>query len=215
MIEASAIPETYFTVWSNLFQRAGLRAGETVLIHGGTSGIGTTAIQLAKCFDCRVITTVGSAEKAEAARALGADVAINYKEDDFVAATKEATNGKGPDVILDMVGGDYIQRNLEVVAADGRIAQIAFLKGSRHDLDLRPLLVKRLTLTGSTLRARPVAMKADVAEAVEANVSPLLAQGKARPVIDSIYDLSDVRKAHQRIDSGAHIGKIVLKIYEE
>ncbi|WP_417597338.1 NAD(P)H-quinone oxidoreductase [Pararhodobacter oceanensis] len=210
MVEAAAIPETYFTVWSNLFERAGLVVGEAVLIHGGTSGIGTTAIQLAKCFGARVIATVGSDEKAEAAARIGADHVVNYKSQDFVAETLAATGGKGADVVLDMVGAAYMQRNFEAVAVDGRIAQIAFMSGSKVEIDMRPILVKRLTLAGSTLRARPVAMKAALAAALEQKVLPLLAARKALPVIDSTYSLAQVREAHARMDGGAHIGKIVL-----
>ncbi|WP_319825892.1 NAD(P)H-quinone oxidoreductase [Thalassovita sp.] len=212
MVEAAAFPETYFTVWSNVFERARLTAGETILIHGGTSGIGTTAIQLAKCFSARVITTVGSAEKAQAARGLGADRVINYKTEDFVAATLDMTDGGGADVVLDMVGADYLQKNFDAVAVDGRIAQIAFLSGSKGTFDLRPILVKRLALIGSTLRARPVSMKAELASALEHHVLPLLRERKAIPVIDSTFKLGDVRLAHTRLDTGAHIGKIVLTI---
>ncbi len=214
MIEAGAIPETYFTVWSNVFQRAGLKAGETILIHGGTSGIGTTAIQLAKALGSRVLVTAGSDEKCAAAREAGADVAINYKTSDFVQEARKATDGNGPEVILDMVGGDYMQRNIEAVAIDGRIAQIAFQKPSRADLNMLELLTKRLTWTGSTLRARPVAMKAELTTALETHVLPLLASGKVRPVIDSTYPLSEVRKAHARMDGGQHVGKIVLTMTE-
>ncbi|WP_417587377.1 NAD(P)H-quinone oxidoreductase [Pararhodobacter oceanensis] len=214
MVEAAAIPETYFTVWSNLFERAALVAGETVLIHGGTSGIGTTAIQLAKCFGARVIATVGSDEKAEAAARIGADHVVNYRTQDFVAETLAATGGKGADVVLDMVGAAYMQRNFEAVAVDGRIAQIAFMSGSKVEIDMRPILVKRLTLAGSTLRARPVAMKAVLAAALEQKVLPLLAARKALPVIDSTYPLAQVREAHARMDGGAHIGKIVLTMAE-
>lgn len=209
-VEAAAFPETYFTVWSNLFERAGLKAGETVLVHGGTSGIGTTAIQLAKAFGARVIVTAGSPEKCAASRAIGADVAIDYRAEDFVAAARAATGGKGPDVILDMVGGDYIRRNLDAVAVDGRIAQIAFQRGSKVDLDLMPLMLKRVTLTGSTLRARPVAMKAALAAALAENVLPLIAAGKAKPLIDSTFPFDRVADAHARMESGAHVGKIVL-----
>lgn len=215
MIEAGAIPETYFTVWSNVFQRAGLKPGETILIHGGTSGIGTTAIQLAKALGSRVLVTAGSDEKCAAAKQAGADIAINYKTVDFVEEAKKATGGNGPEVILDMVGGDYMQRNIEAVAIDGRIAQIAFQKPSRADLNMMQLLTKRLTWTGSTLRARPVAMKAELANALEAHVLPLLASGKVRPVIDSTYPLSEVRQAHARMDGGQHVGKIVLTMTEE
>lgn len=209
MIEAAGFPETYFTVWSNVFDRARLVPGETILIHGGTSGIGTTAIQLAKCFSCKVIATVGSPEKAEATLRLGADRVVEYRKEDFVAATLDMTGGRGADVVLDMVGADYMQKNMEAVAIDGRIAQIAFLTGSQGEFDLRPILTKRLALIGSTLRARPVAMKAKLATSLEQNVLPLLAERKAIPVIDSTFALDDVRSAHARIDSD-HIGKIIL-----
>ncbi|QCO55395.1 NAD(P)H-quinone oxidoreductase [Pseudorhodobacter turbinis] len=210
MTEAGAFPETYFTVWSNVFQRAALKKGETILLHGGTSGIGTTTILLAKALGCRVIVTCGSDEKCESAKANGADVAINYKTSDFVTEAKKATDGKGPEVVLDMVGGEYMQRNIEAVAIDGRIAQIAFQKPPKADLNMLQLLTKRLTWTGSTLRARPVEMKAELARALEEHVLPLLAKGIAKPVIDSTYSLNDVRQAHARMDSGGHVGKIVL-----
>ncbi|MFD2235952.1 NAD(P)H-quinone oxidoreductase [Aureimonas populi] len=211
-VEAGAIPETYFTVWSNVFVRAGLRAGETILVHGGSSGIGTTAIQLAKAFGAKVLVTAGNKEKCEACRRLGADRAIHYGEEDYVQAALEATEGRGVDVILDMVGGDYIQRNLKAAAADGRIAQIAFLQGPKVALDLTPLLLKRLTLTGSTLRARPVAMKAELARDLEEKVVPLLARGEVGPIIDSVFPFAEVAAAHRRMDEGAHIGKIVLEM---
>lgn len=210
--EAGAVPETYFTVWSNVFERAGLKAGETLLVHGGTSGIGSTAIQLAKAFGSTVIATAGSDEKCEAARRIGADHAINYRDGDFVAETRALTDGQGPDVILDMVGAPYFQRNLDLIAVDGRIAQIAFQHGSRADLDLGPLLFKRLTLTGSTLRARPVPMKARLARALEQYVLPLLERGIACPVMDSVFPFEAVRDAHERMDAGAHVGKIVLQM---
>lgn len=210
MVEAAAIPETYMTVWSNLFRRAGLRAGETVLVHGGTSGIGVTATLLACAKNARVITTCGSDEKCSASRAIGAFASINYRTTDFVAAARELTSGKGPDVILDMVGGSYIQRNLDLVADDGRIAQIAFQQGSRAELDMGALLFRRLTLTGSTLRARPLSMKAALARDLAQEVFPLIARGHARPVIDSVFALGDVRAAHERLDASAHVGKIVL-----
>ena len=213
-IEAGAVPETYFTVWSNVFERAALKPGETMLLHGGTSGIGTTAILLAKAFGSTVIVTCGSDEKCEAALKIGADVVINYKTGDFVSAAREATGGKGPEVVVDMVGGPYMQRNLDVVAIDGRIAQIAYQQGSRVTLEARPLLIKRLTWTGSTLRARPVEMKARLARAVEEQVLPLLARGIARPIIDSTYALNDVQSAHRRMDDGLHVGKIVLTMQE-
>lgn len=210
--EAGAVPETYFTVWTNVFERGGLKSGETLLVHGGTSGIGTTAIQLAKAFGAKVIATAGSAEKCEACLRLGADVAVNYRAEDFVAAVKEATNGRGADVILDMVGGDYILRNHEAAAQDGRIVQIAFLKGSKVEVDFRRLMLKRLIHTGSTLRSRSVAEKAAIAQALEARVLPLLAEGRCKPVMDSTFALDDVAKAHARMDGGEHIGKIVLRL---
>ena len=211
MIEAAGIPETYFTVWSNLFLRAGLKAGETVLLHGGTSGIGVTATLLAKAVGARVITTCGSDEKCAASMALGADAAINYRTTDFVEAGRALTDGRGPEVILDMVGGPYMQRNLQLVAEDGRIAQIAFQQGSTAQMDMGPLLFKRLTLSGSTLRARPLAMKAALARAVEADVLPLILEGGARPVIDSVFDLTRAQDAHAWLEASAHTGKIILK----
>ncbi|SFN01934.1 NAD(P)H-quinone oxidoreductase [Methylobacterium pseudosasicola] len=212
-VEAGAIPETYFTVWSNVFERARLQAGESLLIHGGSSGIGTTAILLAKARGARVIVTAGSPEKCAACLKLGADAAIDYRQEDFVAAAKAATDGRGPDVILDMVGGPYIARNLDAVAVDGRIAQIAFQQGSRvTEIDFQPLLMKRVTLTGSTLRARPVALKARLADALAEHVLPLLAAGRARPPIDSVFPFDRVAEAHARMDAGQHIGKIVLSM---
>jgi len=212
MEEAGAVPETYFTVWTNVFERGGLKPGETLLVHGGTSGIGTTAIQLAKAFGSRVIATAGTDEKCASCRSLGADLAINYREADFVAAVKEATDGRGADVILDMVGGDYISRNYEAAARDGRIVQIAFLKGSRVEVDFRFLMLKRLTHTGSTLRARSVAEKAAIARALDEKVLPLLRQGRARPVMDSRFPLQEAAQAHARMESSAHVGKIVLTL---
>lgn len=214
-VEAGAFPETYFTVWSTVFERAGLKRGETLLIHGGTSGIGTTALKLAKAFGAKVIITAGSAEKCRACLDLGADAAIDYRRQDFVAVSKELTDGKGPDVILDMVGGSYIQRNLEAIAADGRIAQIAFQQGSKAELDLLPLLMKRVTLTGSTLRARPIEMKARLAAALQANVLPLLSKADTRPLIDSTFAFDKVADAHARMDGGSHKGKIVLVMEEQ
>jgi NADPH:quinone reductase len=212
MIEAGAVPETYFTVWTNVFDRGRLQPGETLLVHGGSSGIGTTAIQLAKAFGARVIATAGSARKCEACRALGADVAINYREQDFVAKTSAATGGRGADVILDMVGGDYVTRNYDAAAVEGRIVQIAHQKASEVTLDLRRLMVKRLTHTGSTLRPRTAAEKAVIARALEEKVLPLLAQGQAKPVIDATFPLADVVRAHARMEAGEHIGKIVLTL---
>jgi NADPH2:quinone reductase len=208
--EAAAIPETFFTVWHNVFERGGLKAGETLLVHGGSSGIGTVAIQLAKAFGARVITTAGSAEKCDSCRRLGADVAINYKTEDFVSLTKSATGGAGAEVILDMVGGDYIERNYEAAAVEGRIVQIAFQGSPRANVDFRRIMLKRLHHTGSTLRSRSVPDKAAIAHAVERNVWPLIAAGKVRPVIDSIFPFREAAKAHARMESSVHIGKIVL-----
>jgi NADPH:quinone reductase len=210
--EAGAIPETYFTVWTNVFDRGRLQAGETFLVHGGTSGIGTTAIQLAKAFGAKVIATAGTQDKCDACLRLGADVAVNYRAQDFVAAVKEATGGRGADLILDMVGGDYITRNYEAAAQDGRIVQIAFLQSPKVEVDFRRLMVKRLTHTGSTLRPRSPAEKAVIARALEDKVWPLLAQGRCRPVMDSTFAFEDVAKAHARMDGGEHIGKIVLSL---
>jgi NADPH2:quinone reductase len=210
--EAGAIPETYFTVWTNVFDRGRLQGGETFLVHGGTSGIGTTAIQLAKAFGATVIATAGSSDKCDACLRLGADLAVNYRNQDFVAATKEATGGRGADLILDMVGGDYIPRNYEAAAQDGRIVQIAFLQTPKVEVDFRRLMVKRLTHTGSTLRPRSPTEKAVIARALEDKVWPLLAQGRCRPVMDSTFAFEDVAEAHARMDGGEHIGKIVLTL---
>jgi len=212
MIEAAAIPETFFTVWHNVFERGRLKAGETLLVHGGTSGIGTTAIQLAKAFGAKVVATAGSAAKCDACRKLGADVAVNYKSEDFVSATKDATGGKGADVVLDMVGGDYIERNYEAAAVDGRIVQIAFLGRSKATVDFTRLMLKRLTHTGSTLRARAVPDKAAIARAVEAQALPLIAAGKVKPLIDSTFPLAQAAAAHAKMEASSHIGKIVLVI---
>jgi NADPH2:quinone reductase len=211
-VAAAAIPETFFTVWHNAFERGRLKAGETLLVHGGSSGIGTAAIQLAKAFGARVITTAGSAEKCDACRRLGADVAVNYREQDFVAATKAATGGKGADVILDMVGGDYIERNYEAAAVEGRVVQIAFQGSPKATVDFRRIMLKRLTHTGSTLRARSVADKGAIARAVEEHVLPLIAAGRVSPVIDSTFALAEASAAHARMETSAHIGKIVLRV---
>src|SRR5689334_6444963 len=210
MVEAGAIPETYFTVWHNVFERGGLKNGETMLIHGGSSGIGTTAIMLAKAHGARVIVTVGSEEKAEACRKLGADVAINYNTQDFVAETKKATNNKGAELIVDMVAGEYIQKNYEAAAMDGRIVQIAFQRPPKFLVDFRPILMKRLWHTGSGLRPRPVEQKAAIARAVEDNVWPLIASGKVKPVIYKTYPLREAAAAHALMETSQHIGKIVL-----
>ena len=212
MVEAAAIPETFLTVWHNAFERGGLKAGETLLVHGGSSGIGTVAIQLAKALGARVITTAGSAEKCAACRQLGADVAVNYRTEDFVAATKSATGGKGADLILDMVGGDYIERNYEAAAVDGRVVQIAFQGSPKATVDFSRLMLKRLTHTGSTLRARSVSDKGAIARAVEQQVLPLVAVNKVRPLIDSTVPLAEASAAHARLEASTHIGKIVLVV---
>jgi putative PIG3 family NAD(P)H quinone oxidoreductase len=210
MTEAAAIPETFFTVWTNVFDRGGLKSGESLLVHGGASGIGTTAIQLAKAFGAKVFVTAGSAEKCAACEALGADLAIDYKTTDFVEAVKQATGKKGVDVILDMVGGDYVARNYHAAAEDGRIVQIAFLRGAKPTVDLNPLMRKRLTHTGSTLRPRPVAFKAEIARALEEKVWPLIAAGQVKPVMDSVFPLQKASEAHAALDAD-HTGKIVLE----
>jgi NADPH2:quinone reductase len=212
LIEAAAIPETFLTVWHNVFERGGLKPGETLLVHGGSSGIGTTAIQLAKNFGARVIVTAGNAEKCDACRKLGADHAINYKTEDFVAAVKTATNGSGADVILDMVGGDYIEKNYEAAAVEGRIVQIAFQGSPKATVDFRRLMLKRLHHTGSTLRARSNPDKAAIARAVELTAWPLVNAGRVRPVMDRIFPLADAAGAHARMESSQHIGKIVLTV---
>jgi len=212
MVEAAAVPETFFTVWHNAFERGGLKHGETLLVHGGSSGVGTSAIQLAKAFGARVITTAGSLEKCDACRRLGADVAVNYKTEDFVAATKAATNDKGAEVILDMVGGDYIARNYEAAAVEGRIVQIAFQGSPKATVDFRRIMLKRLHHTGSTLRTRSVPDKGAIARAVEDNVLPLIAAGKVKPVIFRTFAMKDAAAAHALMESSTHIGKIVLTV---
>ncbi len=212
MVEAASLPETIFTVWINVFERGYARDGEVLLVHGGTSGIGVTAIQLAKAFGLKVLVTCGSDEKCAAARRLGADVAINYRTEDFVERARAETGGRGVDLVLDMVGGDYIQRDLDCLAEDGRVALIAVQGGTHARVDLARLLVRRLTITGSTLRARSAAFKAMVADELEANVWPLIEQGVIRPVVDSVFALEDAPAAHVRLESGDHIGKVVLQI---
>jgi NADPH:quinone reductase len=207
---AAAIPETFFTVWTNLFQRGRLRAGERVLIHGGTSGIGTTAIQLAGAFGATVLATAGSVEKCAACLKLGASVAINYKTEDFVEIVKRETNGTGVDVILDIVAGDYVARNIDCLALNGRLVQIGTQAGPRVSINLTPVLQRRLTLTGSTLRARTVEEKGALARDVERHVWPLLASKRVAPVIDRTYRLTEAADAHRRLESSEHIGKIVL-----
>jgi NADPH:quinone reductase len=211
-IEAAALPETFFTVWSNLFDQAGLCAGEWLLVHGGASGIGTTAIQLARAFGAQVIATAGSPDKCAACLRLGATRAVNYREEDFVAAVREATGGAGVNVVLDMVGGDYVARNLECLAREGRHQSIAFQRGHKATFSLLPVLHKRLRLSGSGLRPRPIPEKAAIAAALRERVWPLLEAGTVRPVIDSTFPLEQAGAAHARLESGAHIGKIVLTV---
>ncbi|MDI1293067.1 MAG: NAD(P)H-quinone oxidoreductase [Methylobacter sp.] len=211
-IQAAALPETFFTVWSNIFDRAQLQPGETLLVHGGTSGIGTTAIQLAKAFNAKVIITAGSTAKCDFCLQLGADAAINYKEQDFVEAIKQLTDNKGVAVILDMIGGDYFPRNLKCMADDGRLVQIAIQNGSKTELNLLPVMLKRLTITGSTLRARDDDFKTAIAKRLLEKVWPLLASGSIKPVIHSTFALTDAAKAHQLMESSQHIGKIILTV---
>ncbi|MBK7541714.1 MAG: NAD(P)H-quinone oxidoreductase [Candidatus Competibacteraceae bacterium] len=210
--QAAALPETFFTVWSNLYDRARLQPGETLLVHGGTSGIGTTAIQLAKALGSRVFATVGGPEKIQACLELGAERAIDYRQDDFVRASKALTDNRGVDVILDMVGGDYVQRNLSALAVDGRLVYIAFLRGAKMELNLAPVMMKRLTITGSTLRARPVADKALIAQKLQTTVWPLVAQGAIKPVIHQVFPLTEAAAAHVLMESNRHIGKLLLQI---
>ena len=210
MLEAGAIPETLMTVWHNVFERGGLKQDETLLVHGGSSGIGTMAIQLAKAFGSKVIVTVGSKEKADACLKLGADRAINYKTEDFVAEVKAATADAGANVILDMVGGDYIERNYDAAAIDGRVVQIAFLGGPKATVNFAKLMVKRLLHTGSTLRPRSNADKAKMVAAIEARVMPLLREGRIKPLMDSTFPLEKAADAHRRMETSEHIGKIVL-----
>jgi len=211
-IEAAGLPETFFTVWTNVFERGALKGGESLLIHGGSSGIGTTAIQLAHIFGSRVFITAGSAEKCAACLELGAEAAINYKTQDFVAEVKALTEKRGVDVILDMVGGDYIPRNIEAAARDGRIVSIAFLNGSTAEVNFMPVMLKRLTLTGSTLRPRSIAEKASIAAALKEKVWPLMDAGRVKPLIDATFPLADADKAHALMEKSSHIGKIILTI---
>lgn len=212
MAEAASLPETYFTVWTNVFERGRLQPGEAFLVHGGASGIGTTAIQLAKALGSRVFATAGSPEKCAACEKLGAEKALNYKTEDWVAAIKQATDGQGVDVILDMVGGDYTPRNLELLRTDGRVVQIAFLRGNKVEIDLNAIMRKRLTLTGSTLRPRSVAEKAVIAQALRAKVWPLFESGKLKPVIHASFPLARTADAHRMMDADQHTGKIVLTV---
>ena len=210
MEEAAGLPETVFTVWTNLFERAALKAGETVLIHGGSSGIGTTAIQMAKAFGARVLTTAGSDEKCAACRELGADRAINYRSEDFVQVCLDETDGHGVDVVLDMVGGAYIERNIEALAVEGRHVSIAFLGGAKVTLNMQKMMVKRLTLTGSTLRPQTVEAKGAIAAALLRHVWPLIAEGRMRVVVHKTFPLAQASAAHALMESSSHIGKIVL-----
>ncbi len=210
MVEAAALPETFFTVWNNLYDRARLKVGETLLVHGGSSGIGTTAIQLAAKRGSRVITTAGSAEKCRVCEQLGAGRAVNYKEEDFVEAVKEFTGGRGADVVLDMIGGNYISRNIKAMATDGRHVSIAFLGGSTAEVNFMPMMLKRLTLTGATLRPQSVERKGEIARALKEHVWPLIASGEIKPVIHATFPLAEAVEAHRLMESSRHIGKIVL-----
>jgi len=212
MVEAAAIPETFFTVWTNLFERGGCKAGETVLIHGGTSGIGTTAIQLADAWGARVFATAGSEEKARACERLGAVRGIDYRTEDFVSVIQQETAGRGVDLILDMVGGSYLTRNLDAAAVEGRLVVISLIGGARAEINLNTIMSKRLTLTGSTLRARSVAQKAAVAEGVRRNVWPLLSTGRVRPIVHATFPLAQASEAHRLMETSTHIGKIVLTL---
>jgi len=212
MAEAAALCETYFTVWTNVFDRGRLAAGESFMVHGGTSGIGTTAIQLARAFGARVFTTAGSEEKCAKCRELGAEVAVNYREADFVEVVREATGGKGANLILDMVGGDYIKRNLRALAVDGRLCMIAFLEGPKAEINFSAVMRNRQTITGSTLRPQSVQAKAEIAETLRAKVWPLLEAGRVAPVMDSVFPLAQAADAHARLESSGHVGKIVLEV---
>lgn len=214
-VQAAAIPETFFTVWTNVFDRGRLSSGESLLVHGGSSGIGTTAIQLAKAFGSTVYVTAGSTEKCQACTELGADAAINYRDEDFVERISELTNERGVDVILDMVGGDYLPRNLKSLAIEGRIVQIALQGGPKVEMSLLPIMLKRLTLTGSTLRPRTIAQKAMIAHSLREKVWPLLESGKVRPIVHATFPLARASDAHRMMESSQHIGKIVLSDVEE
>jgi putative PIG3 family NAD(P)H quinone oxidoreductase len=212
MLQAAALPETYFTVWANLVERGRLAAGDTVLIHGGSSGIGITAIQIAKAWGATVICTVGNAQKAAACLALGADAAIDYRQQDFVAQTLKITGSRGVNLILDMVGGTYVEKNLKLLAVDGRLVQIAFLQPSKVEIDLMPIMTKRLTVTGSTMRPRSAANKADLAAALRSQVWPLLEQGRLLPSIYKVFALEQAAEAHALMESSEHIGKIMFSV---
>ena len=210
LVDTAAIPETFLTVWTNVFERGRLQAGESILIHGGSSGIGTTAIQLARAFGARVFATAGSADKCAACERLGAERCINYRDADFVAAVREQTAGRGVDVVLDMVGGPYFPRNVEVLATEGRLVEIATLQGAKAELNIQTIMQRRLTITGSTLRARPIADKGAIAEAVHRHVWPLLESGAVKPILYATFPLRDASEAHRVMESSAHIGKLVL-----
>jgi putative PIG3 family NAD(P)H quinone oxidoreductase len=212
MVEAAGLPETFFTVWTNVFERGRLKEGESFLVHGGSSGIGTTAIQLASRFGARVFATAGSPDKCSKCKELGASVAIDYKAEDFVQVVERETGGKGVDLILDMVGGDYINRNLQCLAVDGRLVQIAFLKGAKAEINFASLMVKRQTITGSTLRPRSVVEKGAIARTLEDKVWPLIAAGQVRPLIHATFPLEQAAEAHRLMESSAHLGKIILTI---
>jgi putative PIG3 family NAD(P)H quinone oxidoreductase len=212
MLQAAALPETYFTVWANLVERGRLAAGDTVLIHGGSSGIGITAIQIAKAWGATVICTVGNAQKAAACLAVGADAAIDYRQQDFVAQTLKITGSRGVNLILDMVGGTYVEKNLKLLAIDGRLVQIAFLQPSKVEIDLMPIMTKRLTVTGSTMRPRSAASKADLATALRTHVWPLLEQGRLLPSIYKVFTLEQAAEAHALMESSEHIGKIMFSV---
>ena len=209
---AAALPETFFTVWSNVFDRARLKPGERFLVHGGSSGIGTTAIQMAKALGSIVFTTAGSKEKCAACRRFGADVAVNYQEQDYVEVLKQVTDGQGVDVILDMVGGDYVARNLKLAAKDGRVVSISFIKGSHVEIDMMSILRKRLIVTGSTLRPRSAEAKAKIADQLRAHIWPLIESKKIKPLIAARFPLEDVAKSHRLMESSKHIGKIILAV---
>jgi NADPH:quinone reductase len=213
--QAAGIPETHFTVWSNVFDRGGLQAGQSVLIHGGSSGIGTTAIQLAHQFGAKVFTTAGSTEKCQACLGLGADKAINYKTEDFLSIVKEETQGRGVDLVLDMVGGKNIQKNIRSLAPDGCLVHIAFLESSLAEIDLMPVMLKRLTITGSTLRPRTLGQKAEIATHLQTHVWPLFESKKIQVVVDSCFSLEQVAQAHTLMESSTHIGKIILRLSDE
>lgn len=211
-VQAAALPETFFTVWTNVFDRGGLQSGESLLIHGGSSGIGTTAIQLASKLGARVFATAGSADKCKACEELGAERGINYREEDFVQVVKDLTDGQGVNVVLDMVGGSYVQRNISALAPDGRLCYIAFLGGSKTEVNLAPMMLKRITISGSTLRPRPIAFKAEIAGNLRKTVWPLLESGEVAPVIHTTFPLREASAAHSLMESSTHIGKIVLTV---